>query len=109
MNFEEHNEDLTSTSARRPRHAAQVPDELADGILRRMAAMRVRHQVDQHGCSARVSGTCDDPNHRRDVDYMREMLSTLGLDESYPAYTDDEKRTLLKWLGTSAAVHDRAA
>lgn len=110
MDFHAENTSLTSTSSRRPRHSARVPDDLAEDILHRMAAMRVRHQANQHECRARKTGSCDHPNHRRDLDYMQEMLSTLGLAQDYPAYTDAEQQTLLKWLGTSAtAAADRAA
>jgi len=109
MDFHEEPESLSSVSRRRPRHASRVPDELAEGIVRRMAAMRVRHQVDQHECHARETGTCEHPNHRRDIDYMREMLGALGLDQQYPAYTDTEQRMLLKWIGNSGPDETLAA
>jgi len=71
--------------------------------------MKVRRLADQHQCQARATGACDHPNHRRDMDLLREMLDALGLDEGYPAYTAAEDRTWLKWIGQSGPAEDLAA
>lgn len=115
MDFHDEYEDFTSTTPRRPRHAAQVPDELAEDILRRLAAMRVRRQCNQHRCTAADPADCTDPNHRRDADLLLStdahhpgMLDMLGLDTSYPQYTEAERQTWLRWIGNAPAA-DQAA
>lgn len=96
-------------SSRRPRRAARVPDDVAESIQARMAAMRVRHAADQHQCTARATGRCDHPNHRRDMDLLGEMLDTIGLSHDYPAYTPDEDRIWLRWVGQSGPAEEQAA
>lgn len=94
---------------RAPRHAAKVPDEVAEDIHQRLAAMAVRRKTDQHHCTAHRDGVCHHPNHRRDMDYLAEMLDTLGLGHDYPAYTQAEGRTWLTWIGQSGPAEHRAA
>lgn len=110
MGFHEEHDSLAAPSTRRPRHAAQVPDELAEDILRRLAAMRVRRQCNQHQCTAASPADCADPNHRRDADLLLStdarhpgMLDMLGLDTAYPEYTEDERKTWLRWIGNTPA------
>lgn len=109
MSQTDNDDDLTEASARRPRHAAKVSHEVAESIHERLAAMQVRRATDQHQCQARGTGSCDHPNHRRDMAYLHEMLDTLGLSHDYPAYTQAEDRTWLKWIGQSGPAEDLAA
>lgn len=110
MGFHEDDEDPDQDmTARKPRHAARVPDGIADGIQKRLVAMRARHVANQHGCRARETGTCDDPEHRRDLDLLGEFLDAMGLSHDYPAYTQAEERTLLRWIGQSGPPEDIAA
>lgn len=45
--------------------------------VEQLAIARVRRECNQHQCT---DGTqCVHPNHRRDVDYLRECLGALGL------------------------------
>lgn len=108
MDHNDTDEDLLTPIHRRPRHASRVPDDIGEDIHRRMAAMRVRHLVDQHDCRQREDGTCTHPNHRRDVDFLHEMLDTLGLDHSYPAYTKADEQTWLRWVGHGPAEEQAA-
>lgn len=115
----EFNDDYDESSEQKPRkfrHATRVdPDQAAD-IERRMAAMRVRSMCNQHQCTEPSTGFCDDPNHRKDADYLLStdgkhpgMLDMLGLDTAYPAYTDKEKATWLRWLGQAGPPEEQAA
>lgn len=48
-----------------------------------LAVVRVRRECNQHRCTD--GPQCEHPNHRRDVDYLRECLSMLGLlGKSFP-------------------------
>ena len=73
-----------------------------------MAAMQVRRLCDQHECTARETGSCDHPNHRRDMHFLLEMLSYLGLEAEYPAYTPDDHRLWLRWLGQSGPPEEES-
>jgi hypothetical protein len=111
MSYDE--EDIPAETRRGPRHATRVPDEVGEGIHQRLAAMQLRRLVDkhQHTCTAHTTGSCADPNHRRDMHLMSELLGAVGLSEGYPSYTEAEKRTWLKWIGQSgpAEADDLAA
>jgi hypothetical protein len=110
MNVEDEYDDEGEKRTRRgPKHAAKVPDETGEAILQRMAAMQVRRLTDQHHCTARDSGTCADPNHRRDMDYLGHMLDMVGLGRDYPSYTPAERRTMLRWIGQSGPADEQAA
>lgn len=95
--------------ARGPRHTPRVDPDLAAGIERRMAAMRARYLCDQHDCQAHRTGSCDHPNHRRDVDLLNNMLDMLGLEREYPGYSQTENVVWLKWLRQSGPPEDDIA
>jgi hypothetical protein len=100
--------DEPTRRARGPRHAPRVDPERATRVERRMAAMHVRRLCDQHECTARKTGSCDHPNHERDMHFLREMLSHLGLDAEYPAYSPDDHRLWLRWLGQSGPPEEES-
>lgn len=103
MDLYDENEELSTR--RRPRHAGRIPDDVAEGILRRMATVGVWRKTNQHDCPQR---DCTHLNHRRDAEYTREMLDMLGLDRTGASYTEAEQRTLLKWIG-QAPPEEQAA
>lgn len=86
---------------RGPQHARQVDPAQGLDIERRMAAMLIRRVADQHACQVRSTGECIHPNHRRDLDFLKNLLAETGLDAEYPAYTPDEQRTWMSWLRQS--------
>lgn len=108
------NEDLSGR--RRPKHANRVPDDVGEDIHRRMAAMMARRLRTQHDCTQARTGSCDHPNHRRDVDSLLSddtdhpgALILLGLDDVTPGYTEAENRTWLRWIGRSGPAEEQAA
>lgn len=117
MNLDDiHLEDAPGRPARKPHHAARVPDEVGEDIHHRLAAMTVRSKCNRHECTPSEQPDCTHPNHRRDADSLLStdarfpgMLDMLGLDTAYPAVTDAERRTWLKWIGQSGPAEDRAA
>jgi hypothetical protein len=106
----------TAVVSRRPRHATRVPDEVGEDIHRRLAAMTVRSKCNRHQCTEPKGEPCTDPNHRRDNDSLLSidarfpgMLDMLGLDHTYPAVSDTERRTWLTWIGQSGPAEDDLA
>lgn len=65
---------------------------MLDDVQKRLCALRVRVECNQHTCSG---PECDDPNHRRDVNYLEECLRMLGLPLDFPSVSDAERETLL--------------
>jgi hypothetical protein len=65
-------------------------------IVRKRAALVVRRMANQHGCTGTTldrygRSDCQHPDHRRDVDYCREMLSCLDLPSVYVPVTQAER------------------
>lgn len=94
--------------ARGPRHGGRVDPVRGEDINQRMAAMRVRSWGNRHACAEPATGECTHPNHRRDAHGLLStekdgpgLLDMLGLPHEYPAYTEDEKRMWLRWIGQS--------
>lgn len=115
MDLYDDTEDLSTQNRRRPKYAARVPDDIGRDIHHRMAAMLVRRMCNQHQCTTPKTGTCDHPDHRKDNDYLHSvdenypgMLDMLGFDHDYKPYTEDEKKTWLRWIGQSGPVEDAA-
>lgn len=109
-------EDPGVRPARRPRHAARVPDEIGEDIHRRLAALIARSKCNRHACDATATSPCTHPNHRRDADSLLSddprfpgALDMLGLERTYQAVTDAERRTWLTWLGQSGPAEEAAA
>lgn len=78
------------------REATLDEDQQSDMVAGKLAALMVRRQCNQHSCLKPSTGTCDHPDHRRDVDYMRHCLEVLGLTSDYPELTESDRRA---WLG----------
>lgn len=79
---------ITDSSVESDRIATEAVGE----ATRLLAALAIRRQCNQHQCTAASRMT--DPNHthhRRDVDYMSDMLKMLGLDD-VPVVTAPEDR-----------------
>jgi len=57
-------------------------------LANRLAALAVRRQTNQHGCTG---ADCQHHDHRRDVHYCLTILDTLGLDRRIPVITDEER------------------
>jgi len=116
MDLYDNYETLRTKSPRRPRHASRVDPAVAADINTRMAAMRVRSWCNTHECTEPSEGVCHHSNHRRDADKLLSqdddfpgMLDMLGLPREYPACTEAEKRTWLRWIGQSGPGEDLAA
>lgn len=87
---------LTGVTAAQDRHQA-VYDANQDvgSVAAKLAASMVRRMCNQHGCEMPLKGTCDHPNHRRDVDYLRSMLDLLGLPQDFEEVTQADRDNLL--------------
>lgn len=73
--------------------------ERIHAVSLRLAALVVWRQCDQHRCtSLGTDDECIHWNHRRDVDYAKNCLAQLGLNEAFPVVDDDDRRALLKGL-----------
>lgn len=57
-------------------------------LANNLAALTVRRLTNQHGCPGKG---CRHEDHRRDVDYCRAMLATLGLPGGYPAVAAEDR------------------
>lgn len=109
-------DEMLTQSARRPRHASRIPDEVGEDIHRRMAAVTARRWCNRHECTEPQGIPCADPNHRKDADSLLSTdarfpgaLDMLGLDRAAPGVTDAERRTWLKWIGQSGPAEDSQA
>lgn len=110
-------DDLTvNVSSRKPRHAARMPDDVAEDIRNRLAATTVRRMCNQHQCTATATTPCAHPNHRRDADLLLStdaafpgMLDMLGLDAAWNAVNAAEQRAWLRWIRQSGPADDIAA
>lgn len=67
----------------------------AADVIQHLAATRVRRMCNQHRCSG---PGCQDPNHRRDVNYLRHTLDVLGLPGTYREPTQEDRDQLLTSL-----------
>lgn len=116
MNLDDIYAEDPARTPRRPRHAAQVPDDVADSIRTRLAATKVRRMCNTHDCTGTPASPCQHPNHRRDADRLLStdkefpgMLDMLGLSTTWEPVGDDERRTWLTWIGQSGPADTEAA
>jgi len=84
-----------SASAGTHRKTAEQLDE-ADLLMRQLAALTVRRQCNQHGCTLPATGACGHAEHRRDVDYLAHCLEVLDLPRELPQITDEDRKAFLK-------------
>lgn len=67
----------------------------AGDVITKMATTMARRMCNQHGCTAPSGRPCRHPDHRRDVDYLRHVLSVLGLPGAHEAVTPEDREQLL--------------
>lgn len=67
----------------------------AHAVIGKMAATTVRRLCNQHRCTAPAGTPCGHPEHRRDADYLRHVLTLLGLPGDYQEVTQEDREQLL--------------
>lgn len=114
--MDSYEDDEDGRPSRGPKHATRVPDDVAEGIHQRLAAMTARRMCNRHQCTATATTPCTHPNHRRDVDSLLStdeefpgVLDTLGLSSAWSTVDAAERRLWLKWIGQSGPAEDLAA
>ena len=70
----------------------------AGNVAAKMATVMARRMCNQHRCTAPSGTPCVHPDHRRDVDYLRHVLTLLGLPGAYAEVTQDDRDQLLSSL-----------
>ncbi len=87
-------DNLVGVTAEVARSVNRVSEDAYVETTLKLAALKVRKACNQ-GRHGGDPATCEDPNHRRDADYMEFCLRALGLPLEVPKVTREERAA---WL-----------
>lgn len=79
-------------------------NQIVNDVVAKMAAATVRRMCNQHACELPKTGACEHPDARRDADYLRYVLSVLGLPGDFQEVTEQDRANLLSAMAQKPAL-----